>query len=41
MYGNPSYKVFEAADRKEVKLGGCIVEPSRPSWNCTACNRDF
>jgi len=26
---------FEAADRGEVALGGCIVDDELPTWRCT------
>jgi hypothetical protein len=33
-YGYPSQELFEAAERKAVVLGGCIVEPGQPDLAC-------
>ena len=37
MYGLPSHEGFEAAERGEVVIGGCVVEPDNPRWACPAC----
>jgi hypothetical protein len=37
-YGYPTQETFEAADRGEVRLGGCIVEPESPDFVCPACD---
>lgn len=31
IYGLPSAKLFKA---KHVILGGCIIEPNAPEWQC-------
>ena len=41
VYGEPSFEIFEKADRKEVKLGGCEVSPDNPVYHCYSCNLDF
>jgi hypothetical protein len=40
MYGLPSAETFEAVERGEipwVAIGGCVVEPTNPTWACPAC----
>jgi hypothetical protein len=37
VYGFPSYDTFEAADRGEVAIGGCVIEADNPRWGCPAC----
>jgi hypothetical protein len=37
VYGMPSPEVFEAAERGELAIGGCAVEPDNPHWFCRAC----
>ncbi|MBR0403338.1 hypothetical protein IJI55_02190 [Candidatus Saccharibacteria bacterium] len=41
VYGEPSFEIFERADRKEVKLGGCEISPDNLSYHCYNCNLDF
>ena len=40
-YGFPSVKMFEAADRREIALGGCCVEPGIPLRACVDCGEEF
>lgn len=42
-YGFPSPKLFEAADRGEVVLGGCIVgrPGGDPDRRCTECGHEW
>jgi poly(ADP-ribose) glycohydrolase ARH3 len=37
VYGMPGHELFEAAERGEVVLGGCIVDWDQPTAACTAC----
>jgi hypothetical protein len=38
LYGLPGPKAFEAAERGEVVLGGCLIpEPPLPRWACRGC----
>ena len=40
-YGLPDGELFEAAERGEVSLGGCVIpEGPIPQWHCTRCGRD-
>lgn len=41
LYGYPSAEGFEAADRGEVALGGCVVFSSSPDYVCRACGTLF
>jgi hypothetical protein len=41
VYGLPSGDLFEAAERGEFALGGCVVEPDQARYACTACHRRF
>jgi hypothetical protein len=38
--GLPDAKTFEAAERGDVVLGGCLMEPGpQPRWACPECRR--
>jgi hypothetical protein len=37
-YGYPSYQMFEAAERGEIVLGGCMVFEGQPTQRCVACD---
>lgn len=37
-YGYPGVKAFEAADRGEIFLGGCMVYDGQPQWRCPGCH---
>ncbi len=38
LYGLPTERVFRAADRGEIALGGCcVVEGADPAWKCLEC----
>lgn len=41
VYGYPTYETFEAAERGEVLLGGCMVWDGRPSSQCSQCGAEF
>jgi hypothetical protein len=36
-YGFPSGDMFEAADRGEIVLGGCLISRSSPTTSCRKC----
>ena len=36
-YGYPGPEMWEAAERGEVVLGGCVIAPGQPRRRCTAC----
>ena len=36
-YGYPTGDMFEASQRGELALGGCVVESDSPTWACRAC----
>jgi len=36
-YGYPGLEMAEAARRKEIIIGGCIVGPGKPRRGCTCC----
>ncbi len=36
-YGYPSREMFEASERNELALGGCVIDMDSPSWQCRAC----
>lgn len=40
VFGLPTYSTFEAAERGEVVLGGCMLESNRPTHRCAACRKD-
>lgn len=35
--GYPSHEMFEASERGEISLGGCIVGPESPDYECRGC----
>lgn len=37
VYGFPAPELVERAERGEVKLGGCLIEPGQPDWGCREC----
>ena len=37
VYGLPAHETFEAAERGEVAIGGCVVRADNPRWECRAC----
>lgn len=41
VYGLPSPPLFEAAERGEVALGGCVLPFASPSWRCRRCGREW
>ncbi len=40
-YGYPGPQMWEAVDRGEIVLGGCIIEPDNPQWRCLSCSTDL
>ena len=36
-YGYPSAQMWEAEQRGEVVLGGCLVGPESPAYECRDC----
>ena len=43
-YGHPGPELFEAADRGEILLGGCILSPDSPDspdYACPTCGQAF
>ena len=37
VYGYPAPELFEAAERGEVELGGCVIYGDDPKWSCRKC----
>ena len=37
-YGYPSFEMGQAADRGEIVLGGCVVGPESPDYECRNCH---
>ena len=40
-YGYPGFDMFEAEQRGELLLGGCVIEPDSPTWACRACRHTW
>ena len=38
VYGYPTGETFEAAERGEVVLGGCVIGPEAPDYECGSCH---
>ena len=41
IYGRPGEELFEAAERGEVKLGGCVIMKDSPHWYCKDCEHKW
>ena len=41
VYGEPTTATFEAAERGEVKIGGCVITDGIPVWDCADCRGQF
>lgn len=41
VYGFPALETFEAAERGEVRLGGCVVLGDQPAVHCPECDTDL
>lgn len=42
VYGMVGIDAFEAAERGEAELGGCvIIVDESPAWKCTICGFEF
>jgi hypothetical protein len=41
LYGEPSIEVCVLLEIGEVVLGGCMVDPSNPSWKCVICGQEY
>ena len=41
LYGEPTPEAFEAAERGEFVLGGCLVNELSPDWECLGCRHRF
>ncbi len=41
LYGMPTYEAFEAAERGEFVLGGCMVSYDSLVWHCKTCGEGF
>ncbi len=38
VYGYPGGDMFEAAERGEIALGGCVMRECQAAWRCTSCH---
>ena len=38
VYGYPTAETFEASERGEVVLGGCVIGPEAPDYVCRTCH---
>ena len=36
-YGYPSHEMAEAEERGEIRLGGCVIGPESPDFECRRC----
>ncbi len=41
VYGYPAPETAECAKRREIALGGCVLEPGAPQWHCWACGHSW
>lgn len=40
-YGMPDHTVFEASERGEVEIGGCVIFLDNPTHLCRGCGNRF
>lgn len=40
-YGMPSYAAFEASERGEIALGGCVIGDNDPERRCLKCEHEW
>ncbi len=40
-YGMPGKEMMDRAERGEILLGGCVVEPNSPRWHCKSCKKSW
>lgn len=38
VYGYPTHETFEAAERGALRLGGCVIGPESPDYECGECD---
>ena len=41
VYGKPGRNLFKKAEKKEVYLGGCMINKHSPKYHCYKCNTNF
>ena len=41
VYGRPDPELFEASERGEVILGGCLINGDDPEYRCKKCRLDY
>ena len=41
LYGLPTEEAMAAAERGEIALGGCLVDPGNPDWRCRSCSHSW
>ena len=39
--GYPSEEMFEAPERGEIRLGGCVIGPESPAFECASCGAEL
>ncbi len=40
-YGMPGPEMWEAAERGEIVIGGCVIRGDDPTYGCPNCYRDL
>lgn len=41
VYGYPSEAILQSSQNKEIVLGGCIVRPNNPLYQCLQCGHKW
>jgi len=41
VWGLPANNAMEAAKRRKVVFGGCVIDDDPPRWHCENCGLDF
>lgn len=41
LHGLPDHDMFQAAERGEIAIGGCVIHSSSPTDVCRACDTEF
>ena len=37
----PSHELSESLRKKEIVLGGCVIEDNSPRWHCNSCEHQY
>ncbi len=41
VYGMPDVDMIEKAKKREIFLGGCVIEDFQPKYHCNNCKKSY